>query len=132
MDIFAAFATDETKENEGAWFDVPGGDARIKVARSSNPVYSKAVVKAFEKYTKAPKSNKAAIEAQQEAEYIRLMARYLLTDWENVKYKGESLPYSVENAEMLLKLRDFRLFVQTCSDDFDSFRIEVQEEVGNS
>lgn len=132
MDIYAAFATDETKENEGAWFDVPGGDARVRVARSNNPTYSKALVKAYEKYTKASKANGDAIEKQQEEEYIKLIARHILTDWTNVKFKGKALPYSVENAEKLLKIRDFRIFVQKCADDFDAYRVEIEEEVGNA
>ncbi|MGL4808972.1 MAG: hypothetical protein ACRC4O_09550, partial [Giesbergeria sp.] len=78
MDIFSAFATDEKKEVEGAWFDVPGGDARIKVARSSNTRYAQAVVKAYEKYKNAPKN--ATTERQQEADYNRLLAQHILLD----------------------------------------------------
>lgn len=130
MDIFAAFATDEKKEVEGTWFDVPGGDARIKVARSSNPVYAKEVVKAYEKFAKAPKNDQT--EKQQDAEYKRLLAQHILLDWENLTFKGKTLPYSVQNAEMLLAIRDFRLFVQKCSDDFDAYRAEVEEDLGNA
>jgi hypothetical protein len=130
MDIFAAFATDEKKEVEGAWFEVPGGDARIKVARSSNPRFAKAVVSAYEKYAKAPKNDKTT--SQQDAEYNRLLAQYVLVDWENISFQKEPLPYSVSSAERLLTIREFRLFVQKCSDDFDSFRVEQEEEVGNA
>lgn len=130
MDIFAAFATDDKREVEGAWFDVPGGDARVKVARSSNPRYAKAVVKAYEKYAKAPKGE--TTERQQEAEYNKLLAQYILLDWENVSFKGEPLRYSHPMAEQLLQVRDFRLFVQQCSENFDAYRVEVEEEVGNA
>jgi hypothetical protein len=130
MDIFSAFATDEQREIQGAWFDVPGGDARILVARSNNPIYTKAVVKAYEKYAKAPKNS--TTEKQQEADYIRVMAQHLLLDWESVQYQGAALDYTKENAEMLLKIKDFRVFVQQCSDDFESFKVETEQEVGNS
>ncbi len=130
MDLFTAFATDEQREIEGAWFDVPGGDVRILVARSTNPVYTKAVVKAYEKYAKAPKN--ASTEKQQEADYIKVMAKHLLLGWENVVYKGKKMPHSEENAQTLLKMKDFRLFVQQCSDDFNAFKAANEEEVGNS
>lgn len=129
MDIFKSFATDEKREVEGAWFDVPGGDARIKVARSSNTRYAKAVVKAYEKFEKAAKN--AHTERQQEQEYNRLLAQYILVDWENVEFQGQSLPYSIPSAEKLLQIRDFRLFVQKCSDDFDAYRAEQEEDLGN-
>jgi len=130
MDIFKAFATDETKEVEGAWFDVPGGDARVRVARSTNPKYARAVVDAYENLQKS-KLPKAELEKKQEAAYTSLMATHLLVGWEGVQFKGKTLPYSQANAEMLLQIRDFRIFVVKCSEDFDAFRVEVEEEVGN-
>lgn len=131
MDIFAAFATDEKKELEGAWFDVPGGDARILVARSNNPRYAKALVKAYEKYAKASKDS-PTVEKQQENDYVRLLAEHILLGWEKVERNKKPLPYSKESAEELLRIKDFRQFVQKCSDDFDAYRVEVEEEVGNS
>lgn len=129
MDIFASFATDEKKEVEGAWFNVPGGDARIKVARSNNERFAKAVVKAYEKYEKAP--NTPAKDAQQQAEYNQLLATYILLDWENVSFKGQALPYSIPSAQQLLSIKDFRMFVQKCADDFEAFKVEIEESVGN-
>lgn len=131
MDIFKSFATDEAKEVDGAWFDVPGGDARIKVARSNNPKYAKEVVKAYEKYQKVPKVEDEIAERQQEAEYLKLLAKHILVGWEKIQFKGEELKYSVANAEMLLKIRDFRVLVQKCADDFEAFRVKQEEEVGN-
>lgn len=131
MDIFNSFATDEKKEVEGAWFDVPGGNASILVARSSNPKFSKAVVKAYEKYAKSPKNN-PDVEKRQEADYIKVLAEHLLLGWKEIEYKGVPLEYSRANAEVLLAIKDFRQFVQQCSDDFDAFRLQQEEEVGNS
>jgi len=131
MDIFTSFATDENREIEGAWFEMPGdATARIKVARSSNQRYAKAVVKAYEKYAKVKKSE--ALEAQQEAEYNRLLAQHILVDWEGLSFKGANTPYSVAAAEKFLQIRDFRSFVQKCSEDFDAFRVEAEVEVGNA
>ena len=107
-----------------------GGDSRIKVARSSNTRYAQAVVKAYEKFKNAPKN--ANTERQQEAEYTKLLAQYILVDWENISFQGQDLPYSVPSAEKLLSVRDFRLFVQKCSDDFDAFRVEQEVETGNA
>lgn len=130
MDIFASFATDEKKEVDGAWFDVPGGDARIKVARANNPRFSAAVVKTYEKWKNAPKGEAAT--KQQDEEYNRLLAQYVLLDWENVSFKGSPLPYSVANAEKLLSIKDFRALVQKFADEIDAYRVEVSEEVGNA
>ncbi len=131
MDIFKAFATDETKETQGAWFDVPGGDARVLVARSTNQKYNKAVLEAYEKYAKADK-NSEETRKQQEADFDRVIAQHLLLGWQKIEYKGKPMEYSVENACTLLAHRDFRMFVQKCADDFEAYRVEIEEHVGNS
>lgn len=131
MDIFAAFATDEKKEIEGAWFDLPGGDgARVLVARSNNPRYSKALVKAFEKYSKAPKGS--IDEKKQEDEYISLLAEHILLGWEDIQFKGKPFAYSKENAATALRMKEFRLRVQEFSDTFEAYKAEIEEDVGNA
>lgn len=129
MDIFAHFATDEKKEIEGAWFDLPGDNGQILVARNTNEKYARAIVKAYERY-----KNAKGVEAEkrQEREYIRLLAEHILVDWKDIEWKGQPLPYSTQNAEMVLAIKDFRIFVQKCSEDFEAFRVEVEEEVGKS
>lgn len=130
MDLYSAFATDETKENEGAWFPVPGGDAEILVARSTNEPFMKAVSKAFEKYAKVADS--LEVEARQEKEYRDLVARHVLKGWRNVQFRGTDYPYSFENARALMNIKDFRVFVKQCSDTFEAYKAEIETEVGNA
>ena len=59
---------------------------------------------------------------------VKVIAKTILLGWENVKFKGEDLPYSLTNAEMLLGIKDFRREIVKLADDFDSFKAQKAEE----
>lgn len=134
MDIFTTYQTDLVAEEEGREFDKEfGHDVSFKIGRAGSRTYQRMLQTQFDahKHTLEDKSSEEAItagEARAEKITVYVMARTILLGWSgNVKYKGEPLPYSIENAEMLLNIKDFRSKVNVLSADFKNFRLVAEE-----
>jgi len=55
------------------------------------------------------------------------MSKTILLGWKGeIKLKGEALEYSVDNAKKLLAVKDFRRYITTLSEDFESFKAEQE------
>jgi hypothetical protein len=131
MDFHALYATDPKAEQEGREFDW-GGGVKLKIARAHNPTYSRLLASQYETYKhvleqKATEEDQAAAEACSNKIMAYVMARSLLLGWTGpVTYKGQPLPYSVANAEMLLSLKDFQNEVNRKANDFRNYRYETE------
>lgn len=131
MDFFSAYAVDPKAEQEGRDFDW-GGGVKLKIARAHNPAYSRLLASQYETYKhvldqKDTVEDQAAAEACSNKIMAYVMARSLLLGWTGpVTYKGQPLPYSVANAEMLLAMKDFQNEVAKKAADFRNFRFEVE------
>lgn len=126
MDIFATYAVNEDLENNGTWVEM--GDARFLVARAGNKAYSKLFTREYERNQRALDRKDAAADELADKMMAKVIAKTILLGWENVKFKGEPLEYSVANAEMLLAFRDFRRDVMKMADDFDAYKAVKAEE----
>lgn len=132
MDIFLAYATDPKAELEGKEFDWGGGLILI-LARAQNAKYNRMVTKQYEahKHTLDLKDTPEQIAAAEECTrkiMAYVMAHSVLLGWKgSMMYKGEPLPYSIENAQMLLGIKDFQEEVARKSGDFRNFRYEQEE-----
>jgi len=108
MDIFARFGTDQTKEIEGVRHPI-GGGAVVVVARWMNPAHA-----AASRICTAERELELEVGSDEDKDRIygeiaaKAMAGTILTGFSGVKYAGEPLEYSAENAHQLLKLKDFR------------------------
>lgn len=131
LDIFAQFATDESKEEAGVWVEI-GEDAEILVARAGNKKYGKMIAKEYEKHKKLLDLKNDASEAKSEEIMIEVLAKTILLGWKNISFKGEDLPYSLENAKMLLAVKDFRKLVAGYADDTEQYKAQVEEEVAGN
>jgi hypothetical protein len=131
LDIFAQFATDETLEENGTWFQI-GGGARVLVARAGNRKYAKMLTKEVERNKKALDLNDDAADKLSEEIMIGVIAETILLGWENVSFKGEDLEYSVANAKKLLAVKDFRKAVAQFADDVSAFKFKETEEQGKA
>lgn len=120
MDIFATYAVNEDLENNGTWVEM--GDARFLVARAGNKAYSKMFTKEYERNQRALDRKDAAADELAERLMVKVIAKTILLGWENVKFNGVDMPYSVENAEKLLAIKDFRRDVMKMADDFDAYK----------
>lgn len=129
LDIFAEYATDDTLENEGTLMEV--GDAKFLVARAGNRKYVRLLSKAFERNQKALDRKDDAADKLSDLIMIDVLAGSILLGWEgDVGYQGKPLPYSQENAKMLLAIKDFRKLVLELANDFSSFKLEQEKAQG--
>jgi hypothetical protein len=130
LDIFAAYATDETLEDQGTWRRI-GGGAEILVARLGNPNYEDAVkAEVAANRETLDLGGEELAQAYKELS-LRVLARTILLGWKNVSYKGKPLDYSVQAAEMLLAHREFRRVVEEFASDFNQYRAKLEEDQGN-
>lgn len=140
MDIFATYATDDTKEEEGVVVFLndgadPAKDPWIKVARINNTAYAEGVTSGYEKIQaekKLQKLDKKAIEIRSKNMMTELMADTILKGFGNLTFQGKPLTYSRESALMTLRVKDFREMVYAKASDFELFRAEyVEAAAGN-
>lgn len=130
MDIFSTYAVDEAKEQNGTWLEV--GDAEFLVARSGNKAYVKLLGKEVERNQKVLDRKDDKADEVSDKIMIDVLAATILLDWKNVSYKGESLPYSKDNAKTLLAHKEFRHEIMKLSSDFNSYKLAQEaEEVKN-
>lgn len=126
MDIFNTYAVDETKELSGTW--QPLGDSEFLVARAGNKAYVKLLGKEVERNQKALDMKDEAADALSDQIMINVMAETVLLGWKNVKFKGEVMEYSKENARTLLTIKDFRREIAKFSEDFNAYKAAKEEE----
>ena len=131
LDIFAQFATDETLEENGTWFQI-GGGARVLVARSGNRKYGKMLTKEVERNKKALDLNDDAADKLSEEIMISVLAETILLGWEDISFKGEVLEYNVANAKKLLAVKDFRKAIAQFADDVSAFKFKETEKQGKA
>ena len=131
LDIFAKYATDESLEANGTWREI-GGGAELLVARAGNKAYSKLLTKLVENSRKVLDLNDDVADAKSDEIMVAVMANTVLLDWKGISFKGEDLPYSVENAKKLLAIKDFRKVVSGFSEDLSAFRAKEEAAQGEA
>ena len=131
LDIFAQFATDESLEDNGAWFEI-GGGASVLVARSGNRKYAKMLTKEVERNKKVLDLNDDAADKKSEEIMIAVIAETILLGWKDVSFKGEVLEYSIPNAKKLLAVKDFRKAIGQFADDVSAFKFKEEVEQGKA
>lgn len=131
MDIFDNFATDEKKELEGAWFPL-SKSARVLIARAGNENYVHVLRKKLEASGIDLGGTTKEDEQAAEIVFVDVMANTILLGWEGLTFKGEPLPYSIENARKLLAVKDFRKKVSGFADNFEAFKAKAEKDLGNA
>jgi len=123
MDIFKTFATDAKLEIEGRWIEFDG-ETSFKIARAYNKNHSRLFQKEYKLNKVLLESKTPAAEEKLEKIYIECMAKAVLVDWKgSVELNGEDLgKYSVENAIKILKLKDFREWVEEQAKDLANYK----------
>jgi hypothetical protein len=132
MDVFQQYATDEKKEVEGVWVDLNDKGARVLVARAGNKKYARLFSREYEKHQRALESKTDEADALSDKLVVEIMAEAILLNWEGLSFKGQSLPYSKENARKLLGVKDFRTHISKVSNDFDAYRVAQEQAAGNA
>lgn len=132
MDLFKSYATDETAEVNGVW-QKGSGNSEFLVARAGNRKYQRLVAKMIEDNQDVLESKTDEADIRSEEIMATIYAETILLGWRgDVKAKGVDLPYTRENAIAMLKLKEFRKWVQKRSDDLDAYRAKIEGEQGNA
>lgn len=116
------FRTDPTLENQGVWIDL-GDGAKILVARAGNRKHAELLSKLTSDpgYKQRHKQD-TVTEEEYETILVTCLAKTILLGWEGLTENGVEVPYTVERAMELLKMRDFRKLVQESSAEAANFR----------
>lgn len=127
MDISKEFGTDIAKEQDGTEVDI--GGATLVIARTGSVAYNKLVNKLFT-------ANKRVLDLKNEAATVlsdnlmaEVLAKTVLKGWTGIEEDGKELLFSVENAQRLLRIKDFRALVMEKANDFTLYKSAVDEEV---
>lgn len=129
MDIFNTFAVDSDLEENGVWVKLDS-ETSIKIARSGNKKFTEKSKKIVEK-KRSEYRGKKSFNAQDlsDEDVTDLVASTVLLDWEGLKYQGEILAYSLENAKKVLAHKDFFAIVFSLSNEMETFKIQKVEEL---
>lgn len=136
VNIFDAFETDISAEENGKWFEDILGDGTglgIKVRHMGSQVATKNIQRLMQANRKLMVKGKLPPEVDKRV-FIEHLSQVVLIDWKGFLDKDNApLPYSPENAAYLLeKLPKFREAVVRLSQSMDAFRVEATEEIAGN
>lgn len=125
LDLFSEFAVDVEAEINGRWVNYKG--VEFLVARAGNDKYLKELSTVVETH-----GDKLDDEEFSRKELAKLLAKTLLLGWKGeIKFKGNPLKYSEDNAAKLLSdpaMREFRKFIAGEAENLDAYRVKWEEE----
>lgn len=124
--------TDETREVEGVWRDLPKG-AAVKVGRWQNDEFQKMMRRKF-------KSNRVMLEQDDDISdkvsldiLVEVMAHTILKDVRNLKFGGSVIEkYTPAIGVKLLKVKDFRDKVRAFAEDVNVYRVKQEDDAVKS
>lgn len=126
--MFARFATDESREEEGVWVDF-GDGIEVRIRRLSSKV-SRDVRKRLEKPHGEAIRRGGLPEGVAEDILNRQIAEAVIAEWRGVDDEaGNALPCTVENKLRVIKaLPEFRDEVLSVSIERDNYKAALNEE----
>jgi|SRR6185369_14449145 len=130
MDITKEFGTSIEKEKEGVEVDI--GGATLRIARTGSPEYNRLINKLFTANKRLLDLKNAAADELNEKLMAEVFAKTVLKGWDGIEENGEPLPFTVENAQRLLMIKDFRALVVEKANDFQLFKAAVEAEVSGN
>jgi len=119
---------DDSKDQDGLWFESGIGDIRIKVRRMGNSRYKEVFQKLIRPYRR--QIDKGTL-SEEVAEQIlsRALTEAVIVDWENLEDGGKPVKFTKENAyKYLLEFEELRASVQDCAGEREEFRVAWLEE----
>lgn len=130
MDIGKEFKTDIGKEVEGVEVDI--GGATLRLARTGTSAYNKLVNKLFTANKRVLDLKNEAADATSDKLMAEVLAKTVLKGWSGIEEAGQPLPYSIENAQRLLLIKDFRALVLEKANDMTLYKAAVDEDIAGN
>lgn len=134
MDFFK-YVTDPVKEQSGAEVTIDG--TKYTIARATNRTYQRMLAKEIEANNavldnRTTPADEAAADAASDKIMAKVIAATILLGWQDGQtFKGQPWPYTAENAEAVLMLKDFRAKVMKEAAEFNNYKAALEEETGN-
>ena len=131
FDLADEFDSDPDREKDGVWEDL-GNNARVLVASTESPRYREA----FANIGRATRRriDRGVLSDDEDAALMSgILAKTILLDWENLSVKGETIPYSTENAMKYLRdFPKFRRYITELASEEARFRHEEREDAAKN
>jgi len=126
-DLRKLYGTDTNKETDGIWQDF-GDGIEMKVARIGNPKYQKLFQKLSKPHRKAIRRGTLKEDVAEKL-MIECTAETILLDWRGIELDGKALPYSKDNAIMILtEFKDLKEYVNDFANEMEAYMQEDAEE----
>jgi hypothetical protein len=130
-DVKKLFGTDSTKEQEGVWYDIAEG-LRMKIARIGNPNYQKRFQALSKPYRRSIRRGTLSDEVAEKL-LVQCLSETIVLNWEGVEENGVEIPYSKDNAIMILtKYPELRNYVNDIANELEGFQEESNEEAAEN
>lgn len=136
MDIFAAFATDESAEEDGVVHFLSAGktdpavDPWIRVARLGNSAYTKKVSAVYARLNaeKAAEGlSEAEVEIRSKNSMTEVFSETLLKDFGNLSFQKQPITPTPEWKMSLMRVKDFRERVVELAAQVDHYKYKDQQ-----
>lgn len=127
INLFKTFATDTSAEQVGTLTTLPDcGDTKWRIARSGNKAYNRLLSSLYKRNRATLDSKGDEAEAKSEEILVEVFAKTILLGFEGEipGPDGKMQAYSYELAKQLLAMKDFRAKVAAVSEDFNTFKVE--------
>lgn len=116
-DIQKAFGTDKDAEENGIWKTYPGTEIKVRIRRSTQPVFKKALRREYRRYKQLGDAMPPEIELKIK---MTAAAATLVTDW-NI----DDLPCTETNVlKQFEDMHDFYYWVEAEADTFENYRLQ--------
>jgi hypothetical protein len=126
-DIRKLYGTNENKEIDGVWQDM-GDGIEVRIARIGNPEYQKLFQRISKPHRKAIRRGTLKEDVAEKL-MIECMAKTIVKDWKNIEVDGKNLPFSVDNAIMILtEFKDLKEYINDFANEMEAFMQEDAEE----
>lgn len=131
------FKTDSNAEKDGVWHNI-GSNVKVCVARSGTPEYNKILTQMSQ--AQNPESSLMLVGEMSDDQMedmvevtVKTMARAILKDWKGFDDDdGNPVEFSVEQAEVYLRNRDFRDLVARLSRNAEHYKVKnLREQAKN-
>ncbi len=127
MDLRKEYYTDKEKEEKGVWEDF-GDGCRVLIARANNPAFKESFKNATKPYRKQMVRGTFPDEKSSKI-MIKVMAKTIVLDWENLFEGEDKIEYSIENAIMVLtKYPEFREAISEVAQSAESYKVDLDNE----
>lgn len=128
LDLYAAFGSDTSLEEDGFWWDL-NGTTKFKIRAFSAKIVNDRREKELKPFQQMIRAGVDIPEDKDKEIGLKVIAGAVIADWAGVVIAGEVVPYSEANALILLKaLARLANLIARQSASAENYRVELRED----